>query len=783
MKGIPGFWLKRAALASAALCAFAGPAHSREAIRVEAGTLAGAVIAIARETGVEIVSVQPGLGLVPVRARKLDADPARALTALLRGTAWRAVRLGPASFRIERAPPSVHAVHRAARPDAAAPADAPITVVAGKFPTRIADYPGSVMRLPAQGSTLPPGTTQLADLARRSPVVFATAFGDGRDKLFVRGIADSSFNGASLPTTAIYFDDAPVSFGSPNPNLRLYDVASVEVLEGPQGTLYGGGSIGGVIRITPRPVDLARAGQWGLAEGRFTAAGQPGWKVAAALNLPIAKDVAGLRLTAFNERQGGYIDDANLSANANRVDVTGARAALAAHLAPGFTLDLGGLYQTTSARDAQYADTSGAWQRAALLMQPYGSEIVLGRAALRKRWDSGLELVSVFSIGHRASTDRFDASGDPVAMGATAYDLQRSSTMLTNETRLSRATASGVSWVAGIGVDRLSDGQSRAFGMPSSLPVLDEVTNITRSASLFVQGRAPVSPALAVTLGLRYTMARTDSEPSRGRIVSYIRGESANHFDPTLALLWRAAPRLSLFGRFQTSYRNGGVTVARGVGRVADFAPDSIVMAETGFRLLPAGSHGLELSGALSAARWTNVLAELVTPRGTPITSNIGDARILALEGTADWSAASGWRLGGSFLYSANRTTGDLAAQTPQANRRLPDTPAFSGEAHASYEWRGPGGFTHTASTSARYVGRSLLGPGPQLDISQGDYAVVDAALESRRGPLALWLSVENLLNASTSRFALGNPLLLARRQGRVPLAPRTLALGISLSR
>jgi len=666
-----GSWLKRAALANAAIAAFSCPAATLAQIAphpvlIEDGTLAGAIAAIARQTGAEIVSIEPGIGLVPVSRQRLDPAAPRALRQLLRGTGWQAVRVGPTAFRIVVL--ARRTTNAPAPPNPAPASDNSadgITVIADKFPTRIADYPGSVVRLPAEGGAMPETLTRLTDLSKRAPVVFSTAFGSGRDKLFLRGIADSSFNGASQPTTGIYLDDAPISFGSPNPNLRLYDIASVEVLEGPQGTLYGGGSIGGVIRVTPRPVDLAHAGGWGMAEGSIAASAEPGWKVAAAINLPIVSDRLGLRVVGYDEREGGYIDDPGIGANINQVNIIGTRAALASRLGDGLTLDLGGLYQQTRANDAQYVDGTGPLARSSRLSQPYGSEMTLGRASLRKQWDDGLELASVVAVGHRNSTDRFDATLAGPGAALMAYDIQRSSSMLSNETRLSRTTRSGLSWVIGINLERESDGQSRALGPVASAdadpPVLDEVTNVTKSGSLFVQGRVPLAARLEATLGLRYTIARTDSEPARGRIVSFIRGETARHADPTVALLWRATPRVALFARFQTSYRNGGVTGARGVGKVSDFTPDTIVMAETGIRLRPSGSYGLTVTGALSGARWRNIIAELITMRGTPITSNIGDARVLALEGTAEWTHASGLGLGGSFLYSANRISGDLA--------------------------------------------------------------------------------------------------------------------------
>jgi len=783
VKGRGGLSWRRRALASLILALAASPAFAREParqpIRVEEGTLPGAIATIARAGGVEIVSLEPRLGLVPVPAQALPADPAAALRTVLRGTGYRAVRIGPRSFRVEAIAPRRAEPQTAHRPTAAG---GDITVIAGKFPTPIADYPGSLVRVPAEGGAALPETAQLGDLARQSPLVFATAFGDGRDKFFIRGIADSSFNGASQPTTAIYFDDAPLSFGSPNPNLRLYDIASIEVLEGPQGTLFGAGSLGGAIRVTPNPVDFTRFGGMATAEASAYSGGGPGWKLGGAVNLPLAAGKAGLRLVGFDEREGGYIDDPAFGPNINRIDVAGGRGAFALDLASGLRVDLSGLYQRTRADDSQYADQTGPLMRSAAIAQPFRSELALGRLALRKRWDNGVKLATVLSLGHRSSLDRFDASADAMASGATVYDLQRSSSVLTGETRLSRNVPKGLSWVVGLNLQQITDGQSRAFGSPDGTPALDEVTNQTRSASVFVQGRAPLGPRMEATLGLRYTVARTDSEPARGAIVSFVRGETAPHFDPTVALLWRANHRLSVFARYQSGYRNGGVTVARGVGRVSDFKPDSLAMGEAGLRLLRLNAHGLEASAALSYARWNNVLAELVTRRGTPITENIGDARLLALEGSANWLGPAGWRLGGALLYAVNSLDGDLAGQTPQPNRRLPDTPSLSARIEGGYEWRGPGGLTWAVNASGRYVGRSVLGPGPSLDLSQGNYGVLDLRATARRGPLNLWLAIDNALNNHSGQFALGNPLLLYRREGFAPLAPRRFSTGFSLA-
>lgn len=788
MRGRGGLSALGIALASLALTGPAAardrplPANAAAAVRIEPGSLSSALARIAAATGAEIVSIEPELGRVAVPAQVLPAQPAAALARLLSGTGFRARRIGPATFRIERAPRQ----RPRAAPPSEPPADTigaePVTVVASKFPTRLRDYPGTLARLPqADGADLPP-TTRLADMARRSPVLFSTAFGEGRDKTFIRGIADSSFNGASQPTTAIYFDDAPIALGSPNANLRLYDVASVEVLEGPQGTLYGGGSLGGVIRITPNPIDLDRVRTAATGQVSQVDGGGTGWRLGGMANLPLASGKAGLRVVGYDEHDPGFIDLTGGPRNVNAVNVIGGRAAVGFEPDTSLKLDASGFYQRTRSNDAQYVDRTRSMARVQAVPQPFSSWIALGRMALRKRWDSGLTFTGTASLGYRSSFDRFDATLDSMQAGATVYDLQRTSSVWSGEARLSRTSARGVSWVTGVNVERIEDSQSRAFGSPDGALALDEVSNLTRSASLFAQVRWPLAERLDATAGLRYTIARTDSVPARGRIVSPIKGRTANHFDPTLALLWRFDDRLTMFARFQTGYRNGGVTVARGVGRVADFRPDSLIMGELGLRHTTPGPRGFDLSGTVSYAHWNDVLADQVTRRGTPITTNIGRARLLAVEGSASWRSGTGWRLGASALVTSNRLYPDLAGQPPAGRQHLPDTPTLTGQMEASYSWGGEAKADHALYASLHYVGPSVLGPAPLLDIRQGGYAVVDVGGTRRLGQVRLRLSVDNLLNTRANRFSLGNPLLLYRRDGAAPLQPRTIAAGLEVA-
>ncbi|MFT3965097.1 MAG: TonB-dependent receptor [Sphingobium sp.] len=749
-------------------------------------TLAQALREVAGRTGSEIVSLERGLDRLRMPVRNLSGSAGQMLDTLLRDTDYRAVRLSSNSFRIERRPATARrpVPPRASRPPRPAddnPSD--IIVTASKFPVPLMRYPGSVVQMRVNPQSPSMSADDMDNVSQRLPVLQGTELGEGRNKIFIRGLVDSSFNGATQPTASIYFGDAPLGFGSPSPSLKLYDIASVEVLEGPQGTLYGSGSLGGIVRIEPNAVNLEAVSGSVAAGASATVNGEPGWDASAMLNVPIATSRVGLRIVGYHEQQGGYIDNAAIGPNSNSVAVNGGRAVLAAHVGDGIKVEAGILYQETAGHDGQYANMGpggGPLRRSARIAEPYASKLTLGYLVAEQHWDNGIRLSGITSLGRRSSFDLFDAS-TPTSPQPLAYQLGRESTSFAQELRLARQNSGGISWVLGAVYQRARDGQTRSFGRVDEPAELDEVTNTTYSTSLFGQASLALTRSLEATLGLRWTRARTDSDPSRERR-PMIRGVTARRVDPTVALAWRVAPRMLVYTRLQTGYRNGGMAVERGVGRVANFDSDSVIMGEVGARRLRDGRTGLSASVALSYTKWDDIQADLILRRGSPYTANIGNARVVALEATADWAPLPGLGLGGSVFYTDSHLRGMLTDQSAPRDRRLPETPSFSAVLHADYAWDGRDGLRYRAGASARYIGRSILGPGALLDMSQGDYTVVDLLAGVRRGPVDLSLSAENLLNTRGNRFAFGNPTTAYMRDQSVPVRPTTLRIGIGIS-
>ncbi len=772
----------RLGVAATLICAAPclGAAHS--SISVPAGSLDTALTELARQSGAEMVSGEAGLASVRTAGIFGYLTPEKALAKLLAGTGFRAIQLAPGSFRIERMP-ALQRPHIAATPlPPPAPESQPeIIVRASKQPVKRLRFPGSVVVV--DPAALPGGDAgDLDDVARTLPVLQTTVLGNGRNKIFVRGIADSSFNGAAQSTTGIYFGDVAVGYSGVEPALVTYDIERIEIMEGPQGTLYGSGSIGGIIRLTPKAPDTARVAASASVEGSETLHGEAGDAVRAMANVPIVDGKLAIRAVAYQARDGGYIDDLRRELkNVNRSDTYGGRLALRATPGDGWTIDVSGLGQRISGSDGPYAE-GYPLARKAYAAQPYYSSVILGRAIVTKDWTSGLQLTSASGYVERRSDDVFDATASQLSAGEAEYDDARAGRLITQEVRLSRTMASGTSWL--IGASYLNDREieDRTFGSAAKPVDIIGVTNQTTNISVFGEGTLPLG-RLALTGGVRLTSARTDGEPSAKPIAgSFVRGRSTRRADPTLAFSWALGDSLALFGRVQTGYRTGGIAVARGVGRVADFLSDEIRMGEIGIRHERRNVTGVNASITVSYARWTAIQADLLDRRGQPYTANIGDADIVAIEASAEWVPVRRLVLAASGLYTANNIAGPLLLTSVKGNRRLPETPPLSAVASASYRWPGRSGGEWHAGANIQYVGRSVLGPGDLLDLSQGAYAVAGLDAGWKRGHYGVRFNVDNIADTRANRFAFGNPFEFARRAETVPLQPLNARLAFDVA-
>ena len=150
------------------------------------------------------------------------------------------------------------------------------------------------------------GYTNLESYFRTIPSVALVDGGAQRKQVIIRGITvDHSVRGESL--SSIYVDETLVSGGLFGLDLRIFDMERLEVLKGPQGTLFGGGSISGAIRyISNKPDTTEFQTNVALDVSDTNGADDPGWSIDAMVNVPLVEGVLGLRAVVYNADHAGY---------------------------------------------------------------------------------------------------------------------------------------------------------------------------------------------------------------------------------------------------------------------------------------------------------------------------------------------------------------------------------------------------------------------------------------------------------------------------------------------
>jgi iron complex outermembrane receptor protein len=224
---------------------------------------------LARQAEIDIGGIDAGLSRMSSPGLSGTMSVETALDRLLANTPFMARMVAPDAYRLVRRPapsrvalsvPPARAIAAQSPSQTAGDVGSGEVVVRGaKRNISLALYPGSVIVIPlGEDGWGPHSGDGQSFLLRQTPILQSTELGSGRNKLFIRGIADSSFTGPTQATAGTYFGDVRTGYNGPDPNLNLYDLDRVEVLEGPQGALYGAGSIGGIIRLSPRAPDLTR---------------------------------------------------------------------------------------------------------------------------------------------------------------------------------------------------------------------------------------------------------------------------------------------------------------------------------------------------------------------------------------------------------------------------------------------------------------------------------------------------------------------------------------------
>jgi iron complex outermembrane receptor protein len=279
---------------------------------IPAQPLAQALVAFGRQTGLQFVYVSGVVRDQRSHAVSAGLGAHEALARVLKGTGLKFEYLTPRSIRIlveEVAPPR--------EPTTKIPTGEElqeVIVTANRREEYLQNVPMTIQVL--TGEMLAKlNVTTFDDFVKYLPAVTAHGVGPGQNNIYVRGLgtATGGMQGSgvvgSFPNVAVYLDEQSVQL--PNRNLDIYaaDLDRIEILEGPQGTLFGAGAQAGVVRYITNQPKLNVTEVMVNAGSATTAHGDQSSNVDATINIPVIADTLAVRGVIYNERRGAYIDN------------------------------------------------------------------------------------------------------------------------------------------------------------------------------------------------------------------------------------------------------------------------------------------------------------------------------------------------------------------------------------------------------------------------------------------------------------------------------------------
>ncbi len=587
-----------------------------------------------------------------------------------------------------------------------------MTISATRRLEAIRDVPVSVVKL-STDAQLDLGAKDLVDVLATVPgVTYNQTFGkSGSGDIVIRGISTGV---VSNPTVGIYIDDVPVgstsgqNFGASAFDQRLLDLGSIEILKGPQGTLYGASAMGGLLKYNTRLPDTAYFGGQAGGEASKTSQGGNNYTLYGNVNAPLSAGTAALRAAVFHARDGGYTDAIGPGAgkDVNSGEVTGARVTLGLRPRKGWDVRL-----SAQAQESKY-DGSGvasydlggkpiAGELLAVdLRYREPSTVRVSLAAANVEADLGwAKAYSITGYQTKRTADVSDQNGFlrvlPPFLVVTQIDTSQTTKLdkTTQEFRLVSAPGGALEWLGGVFfAHEKGDGGVRWIAttgagspFPSGSALLDNAGIETRWKETAVYGTVVwnLTPALQLTAGARASRNSLDQVlRNAGLLTDGQRTGLSTRESPETYLLaarYKLTPGSSLYARAASGYRAGGpnspfTDPATGEQRSsAPYRSDSLWSYELGYKAdLPDGLGRIDV--ALFQIDWKDLQVQIFTG-GASGTGNAGKARSRGLEFGAELRPLPALTLRAAASFIDAKLSEDSPGLGGVAGERLPTAP------------------------------------------------------------------------------------------------------------
>jgi iron complex outermembrane receptor protein len=461
-------------------------------------------------------------------------------------------------------------------------------------------------------------------------------------------------------------------------DLSTYDLDRVEVLRGPQGTLYGEGSAGGTIHfITKNPV-LDRFGMDADVAALFTQDGAPGQRVETVVNVPLIDNVLGIRIAGVFDHEGGWIDQpAADRKNFNEEDKTDVRAKALWQPTAQWSVNAMADIHRNDASSNSGEDANGNYTQAFGLTTTPRLEDRFDIYNLTSSYD--FDVARLLSSTSYVKQDKIMTNYGyalPIEQPpAPAFEVDlipfsNDARILTEELRLASDGSGPWQWTAGGFYRRFQFEQSQTylFGLPGPPPAQSfssATSSLSKSWAAFGDTSYRLADRLTLGAGLRYFHDSQDF--SNG---SSLQSTDFHSLNPRAYIQYKISDDLNVYTSAAKGFRSGGFNNAQGE---PSYGPESVWTEELGTKMSLFEGH-LSADVAIFYSDYTNYQITGVSPQGPPglpITSNGGNARVKGVEWDLSWQPLVDWTLSAngdyvdSYFYKVGVTSPDHAVGDP----------------------------------------------------------------------------------------------------------------------
>lgn len=702
---------------------------------------------------------------------------------------------------------------------AAVEAGGEIVVTAQKRVQNVQDVPISIAVV--NGEELQEqGSASLVDYAGYVPGMNVSNGGTpGQTTITLRGVAP--LNGSQ--TVGIYLDDAPVGSsaiynraGSFTIDLLPYDLERIEVLKGPQGTLYGASSIGGLLKyVTVQPDTRefkVRAGVEGFA---IKGGDGLGWGGQVFVNAPIATDTLAISGSFAWRRTPGWVDSVNNAAlrDQNDYEQRGGRAALLWQPTPELSIKLAGIWQSldSDGNGTYAADLAGnrlGDGRSFNNFVPESFDVDLDYYSATIDYDfGGAVLTSATTFSETQSRQVQDASyafgvlfplltGGAIPPGITPFALDLGLKKWTQELRLASPSGGRFEWMIGgfFTDEKTSNSQLvRSFDMAGNpIAPLDPLAIVGLPATykeyaVFGNATVKLSEQFEITGGLRWARnEQTFRQISSGAIVPQADdpGDSAESvWTFSVSPQFHINEDAMLYARVATGYRPGGPNVI-----VPNVPPsvdaDRMTNYEVGLKA-DFADRMVSIDAAFFWMDWTDIQVTRAFG-GVSGGANGGKATSKGFEGSLALRPAPGLTISATGSYTDAGLSEDVPEISGVKGDRLPAVPRFAGALRADYSFELGGGTEGSVGAGIRHASNrlSLVESDPLVARAKAYTSVDLNASVTFSDHWTLRAYARNLLDnkgemaRSTLADGLNRPSFLAIS----PLQPRTVGVALDMA-